>query len=144
MSNDEVARRQQERREAAAEHARALERQKAAETAQARVLIAGFAQQARERGLRPAALTARAQNGRAQYRTRLTGWYLRHDHSLAVGVDGEFYILTVPTSMRSRLTGADVPPADPPLVVGAGGRDGDSIPLQDLLQLRLDAGNAGF
>ena len=139
-----MARRQRERREAAEEHARALERQRAAETAQARVLIADFARQAHERGLRPSPLKARAQNGRSYYRTRLTGWYLRHDHSLAVGVDGQFYILTVPPSLRSHVTGADVPPADPPLVVGAGGRDGESIPLPQLLQLRLDAGNDGF
>ncbi len=45
------------------------------------------------------------------------------------------------TSLRSLVAGADVPPADPPLTVGKGGRDGESMPLEELLQIRLDAGN---
>jgi hypothetical protein len=58
-----------------------------------------------------------------------------------VGEDGSFYILSVPGGLRARFTGVTVPPSDPPLVVGAGGRDGESIPLPDLLRLRLDAGD---
>jgi hypothetical protein len=37
--------------------------------------------------------------------------------------------------------GVTLRPADPPLQVGAGARDGESIALDVLLTMRLDAGN---
>ena len=128
------------RREAAAEHAEVLARRKAAESARAAEQLAGFVAAARERGLTPVPLRARAFNGRTTYRTALTGWYLKRNGSLAVGVDGRFYVLSTPTSLRARAFGADVEPSDPPLVVGVGGRDGESMPLQQLLDLRLEGG----
>jgi hypothetical protein len=103
--------------------------------------VADFARAAHARGLRLTALTARAYNGRATYRTGLRGWYLRPDRSLAVGADGGFYVLTVPASLRARVTGVVVQPQDPRLIVGEGGRDGESMPLQALLRQRLDAGD---
>ncbi|HYN95712.1 MAG TPA: hypothetical protein VES42_17855, partial [Pilimelia sp.] len=109
--------------------------------AQGRELVAEFVQAARERGLRDTALTARAYTGAGGYRTGLRGWYLRRDRSVAVGTDGGFYILTVPASLRARLTGARVAASDPPLVVGQGGRDGESMPLRELLRQRLAAGD---
>ncbi|MDP9416645.1 MAG: hypothetical protein M3P48_02165 [Actinomycetota bacterium] len=132
---------QDQRRAAAAEHAAAFERRKAQEAQQARAIVADFVREAKERGLRPTALSARGYDGRARYRTGLEGWYVRRDGSLAVGTDGEFYLLTVPTSLRARFTGVEVHPDDPPLVVGAGGRDGESMPLGTLLRQRLDAGD---
>jgi hypothetical protein len=128
-----------ERRDlAVARHAAEQERRRAAEVRQARQLVAEFARAARERGLRPAELTARAYNGRTRYRTGLRGWYVRADRSLAVGTDGEWYVLSVPASFRARLTGVKLQPQEPRLVVGEGGRDGESMPLQALLQRRLD------
>jgi hypothetical protein len=47
--------------------------------------------------------------------------------------------MSAPTSVRSLLRGTTLAPSDPPLVVGAGGRDGESIPLPDLLRQRLDS-----
>jgi hypothetical protein len=129
----------EQRRRAIAGHAADLERRRAAEVEQARRLIADFTREAGERGLPTEPLTARAYDGRATYRTGLRGWYLRPDRSVAVGVDGEFYILTVPGSLRARLTGATVLPAEPRLVVGEGGRDGESMPLAALLRQRLAA-----
>jgi hypothetical protein len=41
----------------------------------------------------------------------------------------------------SRLRGVTIAPSEPPLVVGVGGRDGESMPLQQLLDLRLAAGD---
>ena len=32
-------------------------------------------------------------------------------------------------------------PSDPPLAVGVGARDGESMPLKELLRLRLEAGD---
>lgn len=130
------------RRDAAAEQVARLDRVRAAETEQAKVLLAGFVRDARERGLPTVPLRARATNGRAVYRTGLTGWYLKRNGSLAVDEDGRFYVLSAPPSLAARLRGADVPPSDPPLVVGVGGRDGESMPLVELLALRLDAGEA--
>ena len=59
---------------------------------------------------------------------------------MAIGTDGEFYLLTVPASLRARLRGVDLTPSDPPLQVGRSAVDGESISLAELLQRRLDAG----
>jgi hypothetical protein len=136
MSDDWAAR----RRDAAAEQVARLDRVRATETEQARALLTGFVRDARDRGLKPVPLKARATNGRAVYRTALTGWYLKRNGSLAVDEEGRFYVLSAPPSLASRLRGADVPASDPPLVVGVGGRDGESMPLAELLALRLEAG----
>jgi hypothetical protein len=128
----------EQRRRAVAEHGAALRRRQAAESAQARRLVAAFTTEARLRGLPITALTAQAYNGRGRYRTGLRGWYLKPDRSVAVSEDGGFYILTVPASLRARLTGVELVPAEPRLVIGEGARDGESIPLETLLRQRLD------
>jgi hypothetical protein len=130
------------RRDAAAEQVARLDRARAAETEQAREQLAGFVRDARSRGLPTTALKARAMNGRDLYRTGLTGWYLKRNGSLAVDEDGAFYVMSAPTSLGSRLRGTTVTPSDPPLVVGVGGRDGESMPLAELIALRLEAGEA--
>jgi hypothetical protein len=132
---------QARRRDAAAEHAATLDRRRAAETAQAREQIDAFVAAALERGLRTVPLRARAYNGRSTYRTGLSGWYLKKNGSLGVDTDGRFYVLSATTSLRSRVTGVTVPASDPPLAVGVGARDGESMPLADLLRIRLDAGD---
>ncbi|MDX2969594.1 hypothetical protein [Kribbella solani] len=129
----------EERRQAATEHAAALERKKAAETARARELLRDFIAALKERGVAPEPLRAQVIGSNASYRTELVGWYLRRNRSLAVDVDGNFYILGVPASLKARVTGARVEASDPPLVVGQGARDGESMPLAELLQLRLDS-----
>lgn len=128
------------RRDAATEHAARLDRTRAAEADEARALLAEFVAAARDRGLPTVALRARAHDGRSLYRTGLTGWYLKRNGSLAVDEKGDFYLMTAPTSLTARLRGTTLQPSDPPLVVGVGGRDGESMPLPDLLALRLDAG----
>jgi hypothetical protein len=131
----------EQRRLAAAVHGAAEDRRRAREAVEARALIAEFVREAGRRGLAVSRLTARAYDGGARYRTGLRGWYLRRDRSIAVGTDGEFYILTVPASLRARLAGARPRPDLPRLVVGQGARDGESMPLQSLLRQRLDAGD---
>ena len=128
------------RGDAAAEQVARLDRERAAETAQARRLVEDFVAAAKAAGLPAVRLTAAAMNGRSRYRTGLTGWYLKRNGTVAVGEDGCYYLMSAPTSLASRVTGATVRPTDPPLVVGRGGRDGESIPLADLLALRLAAG----
>ncbi|NUR99032.1 MAG: hypothetical protein HOV67_27720 [Kribbellaceae bacterium] len=129
----------EERRQAAVEHAAALERKKAAETAQARALLTDFIATLKERGVEPEPLRAQVVGSSASYRTNLTGWYLRRNRSLAVDVDGNFYILGVPAGLKARVAGVRVEPSDPPLVVGQGARDGESMPLAELLRLRLES-----
>lgn len=141
-TGDDAAAWRDQRREAAAARAEAAQQRRDAETAQARRQISEFLEQARSRGLEPVPLVARAYSGGARYRTALRGWYLKRDLSVAVGTDGEYYPLAVPASLRARFTGAHVEPTDAPLVVGAGGRDGESIPLQILLTRRLEQADA--
>lgn len=127
------------RREAAAEHAARLDRVRASESEEARVMLAGFVRAARERGLPTVPLKARAMNGRALYRTGLTGWYLKRNGSLAVDEAGDYYVMSAPVSLAARVRGVTLQRSDPPLVVGRGARDGESMPLAELLALRLDA-----
>ncbi|WP_258723885.1 hypothetical protein [Cellulomonas sp. NS3] len=126
-----------QRREAAAVHAEALERRRLAESTRARALLAEFVETARARGVVPVPLRAHSYDGRHRYRTPHTGWYLRRDEKVAVGTDGEYYVLGVPTSLRAQLRGTTLTPQDPPLVIGAGGKDGESLDLPDALARAL-------
>lgn len=130
----------EQRRRAVDGHAAALAAGRAAEAREAAELLAGFVRRAAERGLPPHPLVARSFSGRSTYRTRVRGWYLKSNRSVAVGAAGEYFVLTVPSSLRARLLGADLPPSVPRLIVGAGGGDGETVPLAQLLDQRLDAG----
>jgi hypothetical protein len=114
-------------------------RARADDVARARELVAGFVTRAREGGLATSVLRARGGDSRETYRTGLTGWYLRRDGSLAVADDGEMYVLVVRRSVRSRLSGVNLVPDEPRLQAGIGARDGESIALAALLELRLAA-----
>ncbi|WP_432497636.1 hypothetical protein [Kineococcus gypseus] len=123
------------RAEAAAAHAAAAERARAAEGAEARRLLAAFTAELRRRGVPAVALRARVGGGRA--RTPLRGWYLRADESLAVTEDGAFHVLAVAGGLRARLLGVHPPASGPPLQLGRGARDGESVELAELLRRRL-------
>jgi hypothetical protein len=131
---------QEKRRDAATERLAALDRRKSAESGQAAEHVAAFVAQARARNLPTTRLRAGSLNGRTSYKTTLQGWYLKRNRTLAIGVDGNFYILSAPASLTARITGVVVHPSDPPLIVGAGGRDGESMPIAELLAARLEAG----
>ncbi|MEV1328698.1 hypothetical protein AB0J20_03870 [Micromonospora costi] len=128
-------------RRAARAHAEADARRRAAEHAEAAQIVAWFVAEATRRGLRPTRLSARSYDGRGRYRTRLTGWYVDRARTRAVDVDGRWHLLTAPGGLRARLVGAEPEPSPPPLIVGEGGRDGESIPLRVLLTRRLGAGD---
>ncbi|MFU8851398.1 hypothetical protein ACNAW0_10500 [Micromonospora sp. SL1-18] len=138
---DDGPRWREQRRHAVRAHAEADARQRAAEQAEAAELVARFAAEATRRGLRTERLNVTAYDGRSRYRTRVTGWYVDRARSRAVDTEGHFYLLTVPASLRSRLFGAEPEPSPPPLLVGRGGRDGESLPLAALLSRRLEAGD---
>ena len=130
-----------QRRDAALEHAAALQRRKAAESTEAAGLLADFVRQARERGLPTTELRAQSASG-ATYRTGLRGWYLKRNRSLGVAEQGRYYHLDVPGSLVARFRGVTVEPTDPPLAVGVGARDGESRSMAELLQRRLEAGTS--
>ncbi|WP_448061544.1 hypothetical protein [Cellulomonas hominis] len=134
----------EQRRVASAALAERLEQRRRAESARARELIAEFVRAAQARGVAPVPLRARGYSGTHRYRTDLEGWYLRRDETIAVGTDGEYYVLTVAGGLTARMRGTHVEPQDPPLVVGAGGKDGESVDLPVALARALgDADGPG-
>lgn len=127
-----------QRDRAVAAHAADLARREAVEAAQAAGMLREFVAAARERGLAPVPLKARSYRGRSRYRTKLRGWYLTADERMAVAEDGQLYVLRVHGSLTARLTGVDLTPATPRLVLGEGGRDGERIPLRTVLDRILE------
>lgn len=127
------------RAEEAAHRAALAEGQKRMESQRAQVLIDKFLQQVRERGISPAPLRATLLSG-ASVKTDQRGWYLRRDESVAIGEDGHYYVLVVPGGLVERLRGVKLTASTAPLIVGQGGRDGETGPLTDFLARRLDQG----
>jgi hypothetical protein len=117
------------RRAAADAHAEALAKRQASESAQARELLRDFVARARARGLRPEPLLVQGYGGKGTARSQVRGWYLRLDRAVGVGEDGEFYVLTAPLTIVDRIRGVRLSPTEPPLVIGQGGRDGDTIDM---------------
>jgi hypothetical protein len=128
-----------QRSHAIASHAAEAARQAAEEAARAGEMLREFVVAARGRGIAPVPLHARSYDGRHRYRTGLVGWYLRANETVAVDGDGEFYVLSVPTSLSARISGATVRPSPPKLILGEGGRDGDRISLKALIERILAA-----
>ena len=134
---EDAASRRAERAEQAQYHVEAQRRRIERESAQAQVLVDGFVAQATQAGLATEELTARPWSGRGRYRTGVVGWYLRRDRSVGVGLDGGYYVLVVAPKRFGRWTTVPVDPSPPPLQVGQGARDGESVALDVLLEMRL-------
>ena len=139
-SGDHAARWRDERRAVAAHHAEALARRQAAESARAQEMLREFVGRALAHGPAPEPLVVRSFDGRHTYRTPLRGWYLRQDRTLAVDTDGEFYVLRAPASLHAAWRGVRPVPSDPPLVLGAGGKDGESLDLDVAIARVLASG----
>ena len=127
------------RAEEAARRAELAAAQDRAESRQAQKLIDEFVAAANAKGIAPAPLRATLYTGQS-VKTDKIGWYLRKNKSLAIGEDGSYYVLTVPGGLRERFSGVKLRSTPPPLIVGKGGRDGESGDLADFLKWRLDAG----
>lgn len=110
-----------------------------AEAAKAQRLIDDFLVAVRAAGIPAVPLQARLLSG-PLVRTDRRGWYLRRNRSVAVGEDGGYYLLTVPGGVRERLRGARLQPSPPPLVVGRGGKDGETAELRFFLSRVLAEG----
>jgi len=126
-----------QRTEAARVQAERLRARQDAEHAEAEALLRDFVRAAADAGLEPGPLQVQGYGGRGTARTSLRGWYLRHDRTAAVATDGAFYVLTAPLTLVDRVRGARVEPQRPPLVLGAGGKDGSSIELVAALERLL-------
>ncbi len=98
-------------------------------------MLREFVAELQRRGIAPETLRARA--GSARYRTDVVGWYLRANGSLGVDGAGEYYVLDVAPSLLGRFRGIHLDPAEPPLQIGRGARDGESVELAELLRRRL-------
>lgn len=133
MTDEDWAR---QRRAAADVHAARLERKQRAEHERADRLLREFAAAARGR-LPTERLRVQGYGGRGSATSDVEGWYLRTDRAAGVSAEGDFYILTAPLGLRDRLRGIRLSPAPPPMVLGAGGKDGDSIDLPDALDRLL-------
>ena len=113
--------------------------QERAESRKAQVLIDQFLVDAAAAGVAPERLKATLYTGQS-VKTDKVGWYLRRNKSLAIGDDGSYYVLTVPGGLRERFTGVKLVASPPPLIVGKGGRDGETGDLAEFLRWRLEAG----
>jgi len=136
---DDPAKRRAERAERADYHVEAQRRRSEQDSAKAQVHVDRFVARATEAGLATEELTARPWTGRGRYRTGVVGWYLRRDRSVGVGVDGGFYVLVVAPERFGRWRTVRVDPTPPPLQVGRGARDGESVALDALLEMRLQS-----
>ncbi|MDO5535300.1 MAG: hypothetical protein Q4F65_11690 [Propionibacteriaceae bacterium] len=121
-----------DRREAAQRMAELAASARRGEAQAAQALIDDFLVRVRAAGIPPQRLMATQLDGR-EVRTDKTGWYVNKKRSVAIGEDGAWYVLTVPSSALSRFTGVKLEASDPELVVGRGGRDGESGDLADFL-----------
>lgn len=142
-TGEDAAKRRAERGERAGSHVEAQRRRDEQESAKAQVLIDRFVAEATEAGLPTEELKARPWSGRGLYRTGVVGWYLRRDRSLGVSKDGRYYVLVVAPVAFGRWRTIQVAPTPPPLEVGKGARDGESLPLDRLLQLRMQWVDSG-
>lgn len=127
------------RAEEAARRAELAAAHERGENKAAQTLIDSFVAEARTRGVAPEPLRATLLSGQS-VKTDQQGWYLRKNRSVAVGTDGNYYVLTVPGGLAERVRGARLRPTPPPLVIGKGGRDGETGDLAEFLRRRLAAG----
>lgn len=133
----------EQRTEAARLQAERLRERQDAEHVRAEAMLVEFVAAARGARLEPEPLVIRGYGGRGTARTPLRGWYLRTDRTAAVSDDGGFYVLTAPLTLLDRLRGVLPEPKRPPLVLGAGGKDGDSIELAVALERLLPGWRPG-
>lgn len=117
--------------------AEALRAGKAHEAQRAQKLIDSFTQAALAAGLPAERLRVRGYGGKGTASSNIIGWYIRKDQSMGVGTDSKLYRLAVPLGLRERVIGVTLTSMPAPMVLGAGGRDGESIDLAEALQRQL-------
>jgi len=126
-SRHEDARRRQEMAQAALRN----------ESIAAQELVDAFVAEAAERDLKPEPLRALLMDG-TRVKSDQVGWYVNKGQTLAIAPDGRFFQLLTTGGRLARFTGVKLTPSPPPLVVGRGGRDGETGDLKDFLARALD------
>lgn len=121
----------------AAQRAQLAAAHRRGESARAQVMINNFLTRMRAEGGPAEPLRATLLSGR-EVRTDKSGWYLKKNRSVAIGDDGDYYVLTVPGGLLERLRGAKLRPTSPPLIVSQGGRDGEAGDLAFFLEVTLE------
>ncbi len=107
------------------------------ESIAAQVLVEEFVATAAARGLQPEPLRALLMDG-TRVRSDQVGWYINKGQTLAIAPDGRFFKLLTTGGRFARFTGVKLSPSLPPMVVGRGGRDGETGDLKDFLDRTLD------
>ena len=131
MSNDWAAQRTQ----AAAIQASRLAQRQDAEHRRAEAQLDAFLPVVKAYGPAPVDLIVQGYGGVGEARTNLKGWYLRNNRTCALGTDGKFYVLIAPLNrFHPPFLKIKVAPTRPPMIIGEGGKDGDSIDLSDALE----------
>lgn len=115
----------------------AQDRRRRQESEQAQALVNRFVEDAERAGLPAEELTARPWSGGGRYRTGIEGWYLKRDRSVGISRAGGYHVLVVAPRRWGRWRRLHLDPVPPPLVVGEGGRDGESVALETLIRIRL-------
>lgn len=123
-----------QRTEAARIHAERLQARRDAEHDRAEALLAEFVAVALRTGPAPQPLRVRGYGGSGSARTPLQGWYLRTNATAGVSTAADFYVLTAPLTLLDRIRGIRPQPTRPPMVLGAGGKDGESLDLTEALE----------
>ncbi|MCA0293922.1 MAG: hypothetical protein LCH96_01180 [Actinobacteria bacterium] len=103
-----------------------------AEAQAAQALLDAFVADLRTAGASPEPLQATLLTG-VRVKTGLVGWYLNKAQTLAVAPDGTYYQLVTAGSALARFTGVKPEPTPPTLVIGRGGRDGETGDLHEFL-----------
>lgn len=112
-----------------------------AEAVAAQAQLDAFVARLKGLGVAPEPLQATLLNG-SRVRSDKLGWYLNRARTLAVGPDGTFFQLVTAGSALARFTGVKLSPSAPTLVIGRGGRDGETGDLADFLA-RAEASYTG-
>ena len=76
--------------------------------------------------------------GGTRVKSDQVGWYLNKAKTLAIAPDGRFFQLLTTGGRLARFTGVRLNPSPPPLVIGRGGRDGETGDLADFLARTLN------
>ena len=126
-SRHEDARRRQEMAQAALRN----------ESIAAQELVDAFVAEAARRDLTPEPLRALLMDG-TRVKSDQVGWYVNKGRTLAIAPDGRFFQLLTTGGRLARFTGVKLTPSPPPLVVGRGGRDGETGDLKDFLARALE------
>ena len=131
QANDWVA----QRTEAAAIQANRLNARKNAEHERAEAQLAEFLPVVTKHGPAPVDLIVQGYGGKGTAKSNRRGWYLRNNRTCALGTDGKFYVLIAPLGrFHPSWKTVDVPPTRPPLIIGEGGKDGETIDLADAIE----------